>query len=427
MATKVHMEALSPTMEEGQLVKWLKKEGDPVSKGEVLAEIETDKATMELVARRDGILREILLPEGGVAPVGHVIALIAAEGEEVSEPVSDVGEEVAGTLTPPADAEMESEGPERLVTVVGEDSVVASETGAPVSGDGRVKASPLARRMAAQAGLALVEVQGSGPGGRVVKRDVEGALEDRAEAVSPSPTGFAGAPAPEGPDFEDVALTQLRKTIARRLAESIGPVPHYFLTVHVNMERTLEARERINQVLEAHGGKVSVNDMIVRATAAALRLHPAVNSAWMGEFIRRHNRVHIGVAVAVEDGLITPVVRDADRKGVAEIAAVVKELAARAREKRLMPEEYTGSTFTVSNLGMFDIEEFTGVINPPEAGLLAVGAVEAQPVVEGNQVVIQRRMRMTMSCDHRVIDGATGSHFLATLKAMLEEPGVALL
>jgi pyruvate dehydrogenase E2 component (dihydrolipoamide acetyltransferase) len=256
-----------------------------------------------------------------------------------------------------------------------------------------------------------------------VKRDVEEAAE-RAPAGVPS---AVGAWAPDGPDFEDLKVSQMRKTIARRLTESLAPVPHFFLTVDVDMDRAQQARARINALLEARGEKVSLNDLIIRATASALRQHPAVNSAWMGDHVRRHHRVHIGVAVAVEDGLITPVIRDADRKGVADIAREVRELAGRAREKRLKPDEYTGSTFSISNLGMFGIQEFTGVINPPEAGILAVGQVQDAPVVVGGQVVVRPRMKVTMSCDHRAIDGATGARFLQTLQAMLEEPAAILL
>ncbi|RMH21530.1 MAG: 2-oxo acid dehydrogenase subunit E2 [Gemmatimonadetes bacterium] len=237
----------------------------------------------------------------------------------------------------------------------------------------------------------------------------------------------APALAHEGPDYEDVPLSQMRKTIARRLVESIGPVPHFFLTIDVDMTRALEARERINAMLAAEGRKVSVNDMIVRATAAALARHPECNAHWMGEAIRRFRRVHIGVAVAVDDGLITPVVRDAHLKGVTRIGAEIRELAARAREKRLKPEEYTGATFSISNLGMFGIHEFTAVINPPEAGILAIGGVEDTPVIEDGDLVVRPRMRVTMSCDHRVIDGAQGARFLQTLKAMLEEPGAMVI
>jgi pyruvate dehydrogenase E2 component (dihydrolipoamide acetyltransferase) len=440
MATKVHMEALSPTMEEGQVVKWLKSEGDGVTHGDIIAEIETDKATMELTARGDGILRIILVAEGGTAPVGDVIALIGAADEDISEfqavaasPVNGTGQSEGEAV--PADAEGAAE-----TAASGEASVVAEETlaatgpavGAESSGggvDGRIKASPLARRLATESGVALSGISGSGPAGRIVKRDVEAAIASGpATATGAAPGLGAATPAfvPSGAEFDDVPLSQMRKTIARRLTESIGPVPHFFLTIEVDMGRAIEARSNINTMLEREGRKVSLNDLIIRATAAALKRHPGCNAHWMGDSIRRHNRVHIGVAVAVEDGLITPIIRDADLKGLVHIGAEVRELAGRAREKRLQPEEYSGATFSISNLGMFGIHEFTAVINPPEAGILAVGGVEEVPVAEVGQVVIRSRMKMTMSCDHRVIDGALGAAFLATLKGMLEEPTAML-
>ena len=444
MATKVHMEALSPTMEEGQVVKWLKSEGDAVTNGEMIAEIETDKATMELTARGDGVLRTILVPEGGTAPVGGVIALIGTADEDISEfqatalatsPVNGAGDS-EGTGAP-ADADLAAG-----TAAAGEASAASGPTVVAVrpdgGSDGRIKASPVARRLAAESGVTLSSMSGSGPAGRIVKRDVEAAIgagpaASVGEAVPPEAADGTAAPLPatpalvlSGAEFDDVPLTQMRKTIARRLAESIGPVPHFFLTIEVDMGRAMEARRTINTLLEQEGRKVSLNDLIIRATAAALKRHPACNAHWMGDSIRRFNRVHIGVAVAVEDGLITPIIHDADLKGVAQIGAEIRELAGRAREKRLQPEEYSGATFSVSNLGMFGIHEFTAVINPPEAGILAVGGVEEAPVVEEGQVVIRNRMKMTMSCDHRVIDGALGAAFLATLKGMLEEPTAIL-
>ena len=306
------------------------------------------------------------------------------------------------------------------------DSVKTEAAPAPATGDGdRIKASPLARRLAADSGLDLAAVSGSGPAGRIVKRDIEVALTEGV-APGPAPAHIPSRPMSDA-DYEDVSLSQMRKTIARRLSESIGPIPHFFLTIDVDMGRAIEARKSINAMLESEGQKISLNDLIIRATAAALRRHPACNAHWLGDAIRRHNRVHIGVAVAVEDGLITPIVRDADAKGVAQIGAEVRELAGRAREKKLQPDEYTGATFSISNLGMFGIHEFTAVINPPEAGILAIGGVEEIPVVEDGEVVARSRMRITMSCDHRVIDGATGARFLATLKGMLEEPAAILV
>jgi pyruvate dehydrogenase E2 component (dihydrolipoamide acetyltransferase) len=449
MATKVHMEALSPTMEEGQIVKWLKSEGDEVANGDVLAEVETDKATMELVARGEGVLRAVFVKEGGVAPVGDVIGVIAAEDEDIASLVPEgAGKGDGGapkTDAPPAEKPTEettepeataAEAPAAKEAAAAKPAAPAAADAAPSDGDGRVKASPVARRLAEEGGVALAGVSGSGPGGRIIKRDVEAAIEaGPAEApAAPAPAAPA-APQPlpdfvaahEGPEYEDFPLTQMRKTIARRLTESLGPVPHFFLTMDVDMTRTMEARKRINALLEPQGQKVSINDLVIRATAAALRRHPECNAHWMGDSVRRFNRVHIAVAVAIDDGLITPIVRDAHLKGVARIGAEVRELAGRARDKKLKPEEYTGGTFSLSNLGMFGIHEFTAIINPPEAGILAVGAVEETPVAVDGEVVVQPRMRMTMSCDHRVIDGAQGSRFLQTLKAMLEEPAVTLI
>jgi len=417
------MEALSPTMEEGQLVRWLKAEGDPVSNGDILAEIETDKATMELVARGEGILRKILLGEGGTAPVGGVIAIIAEGGEDIS---ALVGASDSDTEPASADVATSEEGPSPAE--VG--TPLPSQSDVPVVQEGgRVKASPLARRMAQDSSVDLSRVEGSGPGGRVVKRDVEAARTRGEVGVTPS-LGMPSAPAPHrtsGVDFEDILLSQMRKTIAKRLVESLGPVPHFFLRITVDMSRILEAQKQVNKILEKEGEKVSINDFFLKATAQSLYRHPEVNSHWNGDSVRRHYRVHIAVAVAVEDGLITPVIRDANLKGLAEIGREVRELALRGREKRLQPEEYTGSTFSVSNLGMLGIHEFTGVINPPEAGILAVGGVEDTPVVEGGEVVVRPIMKVTMSCDHRVIDGATGARFLQTLKGMLEEPAAILL
>jgi pyruvate dehydrogenase E2 component (dihydrolipoyllysine-residue acetyltransferase) len=297
----------------------------------------------------------------------------------------------------------------------------------PVADAARVKASPLARRIAREAGVDLKLVRGTGPGGRVVKRDVESvpAAAVAAEPLRPLPAPRSPLPATGAP-FEDVPLTQIRKTIAKRLATSLGPVPHFFLTSEVDMERAAEAREALNQQL-GDNGKISFNDIILKAVALALSRHRACNAWWQDDHIRYWNEVHLGMAVAVEDGLITPVLRDADRRPLSEIGAVARELAQRARERRLKPEEYTGSTFSVSNLGMFDIDEFTAVINPPEAGIVAVGAIVPKPVVMGGEVSVHRRVRLTMSCDHRVIDGATGAAFLKTLKQMLENPLAMLL
>ncbi|MBI4409421.1 MAG: pyruvate dehydrogenase complex dihydrolipoamide acetyltransferase [Gemmatimonadetes bacterium] len=469
MATKVHMEALSPTMEEGQLVRWLKGEGDQVEEGDILAEVETDKATMELVARGSGLLRKQLLKEGGTAPVGAVIGVIAGPDEDIAailkEAPAGAGEP---THAPPAErkvgaaaagvaaadkteqdraatgvqaaAEAPARGPTPVPPGIEPRRAAGGgvEAARAVEPDGRVKASPLARRLAAETGVELRRVQGTGPGGRITKRDIEAALAAApapAAPAAPAAALVAAAPPPYRPELrptaampelEEVPVSQMRKTIAKRLVTSIGPVPTFYLTIEVDAGRIVEARERVNERLAGRGEKTSINDFLIKAVAEALRRHPEVNSAWGENVIRRHGRVHIGVAVAVEDGLITPVVRDADRKGVAQIAREVRELAGRAREKKLAPDEYTGATFSISNLGMFGIEEFTAIINPPEAAILAVGQVEEKPVVADGQVVVRPRMRMTMSCDHRVVDGATGARFLQTLRDFLEEPTMML-
>ena len=406
------MEALSPTMEEGQLVQWLKSEGEEVSSGDILAEIETDKATMELVARGDGILRKIFLDAGGVSAVGSVIAVIAPADEDISgiEEGSD-GNGTQQALPEESSAETTQE-PEVATT---------SEISAGTQGTGSVKASPLARRLATEMGVDLLTIKGSGPGGRVVKRDLEG-------AKTAGSTGVATTTwTPEENEYEDVPTSQMRKSIAKRLVTSIGPVPTFYLTVEVDMNRVIEARESMNSMLEEDGYRISVNDIVLKAVAAALRQHPNCNAQWHDNFVRRFNAVHLGVAVAIDEGLITPVIRNAHAKGIMQIASEVRELAGRARTKKLRPDEYTGSTFSVSNLGMFGIQEFTAIINPPEAGILAVGGIEETPVVVSGEVKICPRMRITMSCDHRVIDGAQGARFLATLKSMLEEPTAILL
>lgn len=418
MATKVHMEALSPTMEEGRVAKWLKKEGDPVKAGDTLAEVETDKAVMDLVARADGHLVQVLAAEGATVPVGSVVAYIGAVGETVNGGSGEKGE--VRSAAPQVAAPRNEPLP----------SPVSATPTPPPSRQGRPKASPLARRVADERGVDLQLVSGSGPGGRVILRDVEkagrGEKGEKGEVATarrePLPSPLSPVIARSGTPYEDVPLTQIRKTIAKRLAASLGPVPHFFLTSDVDMERAAEARDALNRQL-GDQGKVSYNDIILKATALALRKHRACNAWFQDDHIRYWNEVHLGMAVAVEDGLITPVIRNADAKPLAAIGAEARELAQRARNRRLKPDEYTGSTFSVSNLGMFDIEHFTAVINPPEAGIVAIGSIVPRPVAGADgTVTVRRRLRLTMSCDHRVIDGATGAQFLQTLKQMLENP-----
>lgn len=431
MATKVYMEALSPTMEEGRLISWLKKEGDDVSEGDVIAEVETDKATMELVARGSGVMRKQIIGEGDTADVGSLIAVVAASDEDIGELVASAGgTEKAAAAEAPADEPEEkkeaavatAEPPKEEKTAP---AAAASAPAAPSSNGDRVKASPLARRLAEENGLEIENLNGSGPGGRIVKRDIEAALEGGVEAPAAAPAPVAAPAAVEG-EYEDASISQMRKTIAKRLVQSIGPIPTFYLTVEIDMQEAMAFRKKINDRFSKEGIKVSPNDLIIKAVANALRKHPWVNSAWLGDTIRHHNAAHIGVAVAVEEGLITPVIRNADKKGITEIATEVRELAGRAREKKLAPEEYTGSTFSISNLGMFGIEEFTAIINPPEAAILAVGTVEDKVVAVDGRAVVRPRMQVTLSCDHRVIDGATGAEFLQTLKASLEDPMMML-
>lgn len=412
MASKVLMEALSPTMEEGRLVEWKKNEGDPVRVGEVIAEVETDKAVMELVARGEGVLLKQLVPAGTTAAVASLVGVIGQPGEDISALVGGTGAAPAPakpTTAPPA--------PQASPPATQPPSPLPRIPASPpeTSAGSRIKSSPLARKVARERGLDLGAIAGSGPEGRIVLRDLDKAV----------PAASAASAVQRGGGFEDVPLTQIRKTIAKRLAQSIGPVPTFYLTTEVDMDRAWEAREMLNEAGKRGSGeavKISFNDIIMKATAAALMAHPACNAWWQDTHIRYWKDVHLSVAVAIEDGLITPVVRNADRKSLREISAEVKELAGRARERRLTPEEYTGGTFSVSNLGMFDIEHFTAIINPPEAGILAVGSIVEQAVVKQGAVVPGRRLRLTMSCDHRVIDGATGAAFLRTLKGMLENP-----
>ena len=445
MATKVLMEALSPTMEEGRLVKWLKNEGDAIKSGDVLAEVETDKAVMELVARGDGVLRKRLANEGDAAAVGTLLAVIATPDEDIggllqgAAPTPVHSDQTTAPVGQPADAgdviakakefegvtsipstprqsqgeastppqERERRGHQRIDT-----AAHLSDTGSDHGSSGRPRSSPLARRLASERGVDLAALRGSGPGGRIVKRDIEKA-----------PSSASAAAVRRGAasdDYQDVPLTQMRKTIAKRLAESIGPIPTFYLTAEFDVSRVAELRDAM--IEQGAEYKVSFNDILIKATATALAQHPEVNAHWTGDAIRQFNRVHIGMAVAVPDGLITPVIFDANEKGLADIAAEARELAGRARERKLKPEEYMGSTFSISNLGMFGIEQFTAIINPPEAGILAIGAVEEKPVVVDGDLVVRKRVRVTMSCDHRVIDGATGAKFLQTLRRMVENP-----
>jgi pyruvate dehydrogenase E2 component (dihydrolipoamide acetyltransferase) len=455
MATKVFMEALSPTMEEGRLVKWLKNEGDAVKSGEPLAEVETDKAIMELVARGDGVLRKRLIAEGETAAVGSLAGVIAAADENIDALVAGAGapapaagapapeavvantQETAGASSVPRKAE-ESQGesstpPQQKVADVpsavsaGAPPQPAAQAGgaaagAPPAAGADVRSSPLARRLASERGLDLNRLQGSGPNGRIIKRDIEAAAAAGAQAaVSAGAQAAPSGPAiPRDGDHHDEPLTNIRKVIAKRLGESIGPIPTFYLTAELDLTRVMEMRKAMTELGDEF--KVSVNDVLLKAIAVALSQHPEVNAHWLGDRIRYHNRVHLGMAVATDDGLIVPVIWDADRKRMSEISRDAKALAKRARERKLKPEEFTGSTFSVSNLGMFGIDQFTAIINPPEAAIIAIGTSEEKLVVVDGEPVVRSRVRVTMSCDHRIIDGAVGAKFLQTLRRLVENP-----
>lgn len=442
------MEALSPTMEEGRLVKWAKNEGDQVAQGDVLAEVETDKAVMELVARGEGILRKRVVGEGQSVPVGTLVGVIAGADENIdslvaaapaqqaaqpqqqpAQAAAQARETVGATSVRKSPAQSQGEAsapspPPPQEKAAPQGQAPAAPPPSPPAADGanrpaaspaggRMRSSPLARRMASDRGLELGGIQGSGPGGRIVRRDVESAAA-RPSAASPLRRERSAE------EFVDVPLTQIRKTIAKRLVESIGPVPTFYLTAEFAMDRAAEMRASLAEIGDEY--KASFNDIVVRAVALSLAEHPEVNAHWLGDKVRQFNRVRIGMAVAIEGGLITPVIFDADQKSLHEISREARELAGKARDRKLTPEQYTGSTFSVSNLGMFGIDQFTAIINPPEAGILAIGAVESKPVVEDGEVRIRQRMRVTMSCDHRVIDGATGAKFLQTVRRYIEHP-----
>jgi pyruvate dehydrogenase E2 component (dihydrolipoamide acetyltransferase) len=416
--TKVVLAKLSPTMEEGTIVKWSKQEGDAVKVGDVLAEIETDKANMEMEALGAGVLRKILVPAGGKAPIGALIGVIADANEDIQAVLASAGpaQAPAPAAPPPAPVAAAPPPPAPPSPAPAPAPIVAA-----VGNGGRIKASPLARAIAADRNIPLHAIAGSGPGGRVVKRDVEayaggGPVLAR---IAPAPAPSSASAAPSVTPGQEFPLSNMRKTIARRLSESKFSAPHFYVTVEIDMDAAVAARE---QLLRAEEAKVSFNDLVLKACAKALKAFPMVNASWAGDKIVTKGEINIGVAVSLPDGLITPVVKNADRKGVLEISREVKDLAARAREKKLKPEEFTGSTFTTSNLGMFDVSEFTAIINPPDSAILAIGAVQKVPVVDGDKIRIGQRMKVTMSSDHRVIDGALAAQFLKEVRRLLENP-----
>ncbi|MCC6451727.1 MAG: pyruvate dehydrogenase complex dihydrolipoamide acetyltransferase [Acidobacteria bacterium] len=427
MAEKFLMPKLSPTMEEGQISRWVKNEGDSFDANETLAEVDTDKATMEMTALSGGTLLKILKGAGDTAALGEAIAIIGKKGEDITALLAEVSSNGAAKAAPAAaPAEPASTAPAKTPSAP---ATSAKEQAAPVAsangqGTGRMLVSPIAARMAAENNLDLKTVAGSGPNGRIIKRDIEQALAGGTSAAKAAPS-FTPSTVVGASAFREEPTSQMRRVIASRLAESIGPIPTFYLTREIEMDNVLSLRKAINASL-SDDQKVSVNDILVKAVAMALQKHPFVNASYQDRAIRFYEQADIGVAVAIDEGLITPVVRGANLKGFVEIGQEVRSLAARARDKKLQPEEYTGATFSISNLGMFGIKEFTAIINPPEAGILAVGAATQTPVVRDGQIVVRSIMNITMSCDHRVIDGATGAKFLDTLTKMLEQPAMML-
>jgi pyruvate dehydrogenase E2 component (dihydrolipoyllysine-residue acetyltransferase) len=465
MITKVFMPKLSDAMETGKVIKWLKKEGDVVKGGDVLVEVETDKANVEIEAFGSGILRKIVVEEGGTVPVGEMIGVIADPNEDISslaaapaKPAAPAPAATAPAATAPAPAAKAAPAPAAAPAAAGPLPAMESYQSVPVTtavvpmapaaaaapapagaapapAGGRVKASPLARKIAGQAGVDLRLIQGTGPGGRIIRRDVEAAqAAPRPAAVpaaAPQPGGalrpaavptrpqFVIPPRPEA-EFEDVAMSPMRTAIAKRMPMSKAPVPHFYVTSEVGMDEAWALREQLN-ALDGQP-KISVTDMVIKAVALALLKNPGVNAQLNGQAIRVHHRAHIGIAVALDQGLITPVLRDCDAKPLARIAVESRDLADRARGGKLRAQEMSGATFSISNLGMYDVEEFSAIINPPEGAILAVGSVLQKPVVEDGELRVGRRMKMTISCDHRVMDGAMGARFLQDVKRLLEEP-----
>lgn len=408
MAEIIKMPRLSDTMEEGNIVGWLKKVGDKVSPGDILAEVETDKATMELESFYEGTLLHIGVPEGPVA-IGALLAIIGKDGEDISALLAENGTNAEPT---PKVAPSEQKTPPEPVKEASAEVAIASNVST-ADADSRLKASPLAKAIAEEKGIDLSTIKGTGDSGRIIKRDLANLDVDKSAHKAVSVASY-----PAG-GYKDIPLSQMRKTIARRLGESKFNAPHFYLTIEIDMENTIAARTRINA-----GGvyKLSYNDFVIKAAAAALVKHPQVNASWKGDFIRENYDIHIGVAVAVPDGLLVPVVRHANHLGLAAINAEVKELAGKAKDKKLSLDEMQGNTFTISNLGMFDIDEFTAIINTPDACILAVGTIAEKPVVKNGAIVPGHIMKVTLSCDHRVVDGAVGASFLKTFKEMMENP-----
>jgi len=435
MAEVIRMPLLSDTMKEGVIAEWHKKVGDTVKSDDVIADVETDKATMEVMPYVDGTLLYIGVEKGKAAPVNGIIAIIGNAGEDYkslldaeqkpaapkAEPAAPAQPQAAASPAPavatPAPAPAQQAPPSAQPA----SPAPAPAQPTPAATDDRLKASPLAKKVAEEKGIDIQQVKGSGDGGRIIKRDVDG-FTPATKAATQTIQVPQAAPGLEG--FTDTPLSQMRKVIAARLAQSMFSAPHFYLRMTITMDNAMQARKAINDVSPV---KVSFNDLIIKACAMALRQHPFVNSSWMGEFIRQNHHIHIGTAVAVDEGLIVPVIKFADQKSLSQIASEASTLIDKARNKKLQPPEFTGNTFTISNLGMMDIDEFTAIINPPDSCILAIGKIAPTPVVENNQVVVRNLLKLTLSCDHRVVDGAVGSRFLQTLKTFLENPVTMLV
>lgn len=436
MAIPVEMPKMSDTMEEGVLVAWLAEEGATVAAGDVIAQVETDKATMDLEVYDDGVLLKRVVGEGDSVPIGALIAVLGKDGEDVSGILSNYNGGSASAASAPA----EEAAPAQEVALSTGDGAATTQAPAVKADNGRIKASPLARRMADEHNLDLATVSGSGPEGRIVRRDVESLIASGQPVATPSapaamskpqqPAPAAQAPSVSSDAYEAIPLSQMRKAISRRLSESKFTAPHFYLTVDVDMQQVFSFRKELNELALAQGReKISFNDLITKACALALREHPYVNASYLENEseIRLHNEIHVAIAVAIDEGLITPVIRNADQKGLGQISVETRELAGKAREKKLQPHEFEGSTFSTSNLGMFGIEEFTAIINPPNACILAIGAIRDVPIVRDGNIVPGKQMKLSLSCDHRVVDGATGAQFLNTVKQYLEQPMNLLL
>lgn len=418
-ATVVRMPLLSDTMKEGKIVAWHKKVGDKVKSDDTLADVETDKATMEVMPYADGTLLYIGVKEGEAAQVNDIIAIVGKEGDDV-QAYLDAPAEGGSNAKEEAPAKEEKAAPQQTAPKQEEEPAAQNS-------DERLKASPLAKKLAEDKGIDISRVKGSGDNGRIIKRDIDNYKPEAQPAQATGKPAAAGTVAQFVPGQEghtDQPLSQMRKVIAQRLAQSKFSAPHFYLRMTITMDKAIEARKAINDVSPV---KVSFNDLVIKACAMALRKHPEVNSSWMGDFIRQNQHIHVGTAVAVDEGLIVPVIKFADQKSLSQISSEASSLVEKARNKKLQPPEFTGNTFTISNLGMMDIDEFTAIINPPDSCILAVGKITPTPVVENNQVVVRQLMKLTLSCDHRVVDGAVGSRFLQTLKAHLENPVTMLV